>query len=135
MGDEYVLRFEWSYLDGLLGYMDDIRAQGDEINDYVQKYVCNKEGFGGEICVLHPLGAALDAVGDAFDTANTTFKARWNALMKEVAEAGVRYTQMDGSAELTLNDLLKKHQDDNVPYYGGGGNKHMQYPGKPMLPY
>ena len=105
---------DWGDLRALPSAMDDLAAQGDEIVRYAATWVCQRRGFEtSEVCVLRPLGQAMELLAEAFEAAGREFADHWAEI-----RAAVVATTAD----------LERHDDQVAAALAGLGRGLAAYP-------
>ena len=97
---------DWDDLRALPSAMDDLGAQGDEIVRYARTWVCQRRGFeASEVCVLRPLGQAMELLAEAFGAAGREFADQWAEVRDAVVATTADLERHDDQVAATVAGL------------------------------
>ncbi|NPC98838.1 hypothetical protein [Nocardioides sp. zg-DK7169] len=105
LGDVFVER--WLDLRRLPEVMDEVAAQAAAVVDHAVTWVARRDGFEpSPVCLLRPLGEAMDQVAAAFEELGSRYAAQW----QDVRDAVVASTaELERSDRLAADDAARVH--------------------------
>lgn len=97
---------DWDDLRALPSAMDELAAQGEEIVRYATTWVCQRRGFeASEVCVLRPLGLAMELLAEAFEAAGREFADHWAEVRAAVVATTADLERHDDQVAAAVTGL------------------------------